>query len=264
MFSNGFHAATSTVEIGDVNLDPEVALSIELSLKKDIGVFGFAANVYYTDYSDFIFLSPTGDLFEEGDPFPADEGLPVFAYQQADAEFVGFELEADYLAMDTADWRMSFDGQLDLTRAETTEATTFGGVENVRDEFLPLGGGAAAVAAGDLPFIPPLRFLGGVNIDYKPYNTSVRLEVQHVAEQDRVGQTPEGSEVDIAGTIPTDSFTFVNLYLNAQPFASAENVTLSLRARNLTDEFARSPTSFLAQSAPLPGRDFRFGFNIRY
>ncbi|MEN7344113.1 MAG: TonB-dependent receptor [Pseudomonadota bacterium] len=264
LFANGFHAATNSVEIGDVNLDTEVALSTEFSFKTNINDFGFGANVYFIDYSDFIFLSPTGDFFEEGDPFPADEGLPVFAFQQADAEFFGFEVEADYLAVDNQDWQVSFDGQLDIARGETTEATTFGGIANVRDEFTPLGGAATTVAAGDLPFIPPVRFMAGVNVDYKPLRSNVRLEVQHAGEQDRVGQTPEGSEVEIAGTTPTDSYTFVNLYVNVQPFESFDNLSMSLRVRNLTDEFARSATSFLSQSAPLPGRDIRFGINMRF
>ena len=264
LLSNGFHPATSTVEIGDVNLDTEVALSTEISYKTTIDAFSFGANVYYIDYADFIFLSPTGDFFEEGDPFPAPEGLPVFAYQQADAELFGFELEADYLAMDNETWQLTFDGQLDVARGKSTESTTFGGVDNVRDEFTPLGGSATTVAAGDLPFFPPMRFLGGVDIGYKPWRSTVRVEVQHVAEQDRVGQNPEGSEVEIPGTVPTDSYTFWNLYLNVQPFESFENLTMSLRVRNLTDDFARSATSFLSQSAPLPGRDIRFGVNMRF
>lgn len=83
-------------------------------------------------------------------------------------------------------------------------------------------------------------------------------------DQDRVGEVPEGSEVDIAGTIPTEAYTFLNLYLTTRPFRRAENVTLSLRARNLTDEFARSATSFLSQSAPLPGRDIRFAVSYEF
>ncbi|MEM9172662.1 MAG: TonB-dependent receptor [Pseudomonadota bacterium] len=264
LFSNGFHPATNTVEIGDVNLDTEVAYSAELSYKKTMDRFSFGANVYYIDYSDFIFQSPTGDLFEEGDPFPADEGLPVFAYQQADAELYGFELEADFVAMEADGWRVTFDGQIDVARGESTESTTFGGIDNVRDEFTPLGGNATTVAAGDLPFFPPVRFLGGIDVDYAPWRTSARFEVQYVAAQDRVGEAPAGSEVDIAGTIPTDSFTFVNLYLNVQPISTFENLNVSLRVRNLFDEFARSSTSFLSQSAPLPGRDLRLGVNLRF
>ena len=158
LFSSGFHAATQTVEIGDITLDTEVAYSVELSYKANAGAFNFGANVYFTDYSDFIFLSPTGDFLEEGDPFPADEGIPVFAYQQADAEFYGFELEANYLAMDSSDFSLSFDGQMDLTRASTTEDTAFSGIDTVNSEFTPLAGNGIAVAAGDLPFIPPMRF----------------------------------------------------------------------------------------------------------
>jgi iron complex outermembrane receptor protein len=264
LFSNGFHPATNTVEIGDVNLDTEVAYSAELSFRTVMDEFSFGANIYYTDYRDFIFLSPTGDFFEEGDPFPADEGIPVFAYQQADADVYGFEVEADYLALDTPDLQVTIDAQLDMARGESTEDTTFGGVDNIRDEFTPLGTGATAVPQGDLPFFPPIRILAGVNFDYKPLNSSLRVEVQRVNEQDRVGQVPAGSEVDIAGTIPTEAFTFLNVYLTSKPFRSAENVTLSLRARNLTDEFARSATSFLAQSAPLPGRDIRFAISYDF
>ncbi|MEM7706914.1 MAG: TonB-dependent receptor [Pseudomonadota bacterium] len=261
LFSNGFHPATNTVEIGDVNLDDEVAYSLEFSFKRNLGDLSFGANVYFTDYSDFIFLNATGDFFEEGDPFPADEGFPVFAYQQADAELYGFEVEADYLAMDTDTVALSFDGQIDLARGETTQDTAFGGIDNVRDEFTPLGSAAGTVPAGDLPFFPPVRLLAGMNLDYRPLNSRLRLEVQHVDDQDRVGQVPDGSEVDIAGTIPTDSYTFLNAYLSVQV---SPNISLSLRARNLTDEFARSATSFLAQSAPLPGRDIRFGINWRF
>jgi iron complex outermembrane receptor protein len=251
------------VEIGDVNLDTEVAYSAELSFNRRVNAFGFGANVYYIDYSDFIFLSPTGDFFEEGDPFPADEGIPVFVYQQADAELYGFEVEADYLAVSTADWQLSFDGQVDMARGETQESTTFGGVENVRDEFIPLSTGIT-VEEGDLPFFPPVRFLGGVNIDYSPWRANLRLEVEYVDEQDSVAEAPEGSEVDIPGTIQTDDYTFINAYLTMQPFPNAQNITLSLRGRNLTDELARSATSFLSQSAPLPGRDIRFGINMTF
>ena len=153
------------------------------------------------------------------------------------------------------------DGQIDLARGETTQDTAFGGIDNVRDEFTPLGSAAGTVPAGDLPFFPPVRLLAGMNLDYRPLNSRLRLEVQHVDDQDRVGQVPDGSEVDIAGTIPTDSYTFLNAYLSVQV---SPNISLSLRARNLTDEFARSATSFLAQSAPLPGRDIRFGSNWRF
>jgi len=265
LFSNGFHPSTQSIEIGDVNLRNEEANSVELSFDTRVGALSLGANVYYVDYGDFIFLSPTGDFDEEGEPFPADEGIPVFAFQQADADLYGFELEADYLAYDRDDLTVSFDGQADLAFGEITEATTFGGVDNVRDEFTPLGTNAAELPAGSyLPFFPPLRFLGGVNIDYRPLRSSLRFEVQYVSEQDKVGQAPEGTEVDIPGTVPTESYTFLNLYLTSQPFENAENVTLSLRARNLTDEFARSPTSFLAQSVPLPGRDIRLGVNVRF
>lgn len=262
LFSNGFHPATQTVEIGDVNLDTEVSYSTEFSYKTKVGNATFGANVYFIDYSDYIFLSPTGDFLED-EMINQEEGVPVFVYQQADAELYGFEFEADYLAVTSGDLQVTFDGQIDLARGKTTESTTFGGVDNVRDDYGTIGSEATTVGEGDLPFFPPVRILVGANFDYKPLKSTFRFEVQHVGSQDRVGEVPEGTEVEVAGTIPTDNYTFYNMYLTSQPFAS-DNITLSLRALNVTDEFARSATSFLSQSAPLPGRNLRFGVNVKF
>ena len=74
--------ATSTVEIGNVDLQEETANNFDIGLRyrKDNWRFNVAA--FYNKINDFIFLNPNGDEVE---------GLPVFIYDQQNAVFKGFE-----------------------------------------------------------------------------------------------------------------------------------------------------------------------------
>ncbi|HEX6866407.1 MAG TPA: TonB-dependent receptor, partial [Caulobacteraceae bacterium] len=104
LFAQGAHAATRGFEIGDPNLDAEVAHSVELATHFDGQRLSADLHLYYVDYAGFIDLRPTG---EEGD------GFPVFAYVQTDAAFHGFEAEAGYRLTR----RLSLEGAADYVRA---------------------------------------------------------------------------------------------------------------------------------------------------
>ena len=54
---------------------------------------------------------------------------------------------------------------------------------------------------------------------------------------------------------PTDGYTMVNASLGYRWLFKNQILDVLLRGRNLTDEEARSHTSFLKNVAPLPGRD---------
>lgn len=85
LLSDGPHLATRTYEVGDPDLDKEVAWSGEVSLKYVDDADYAAVNLYATRYRDFIYDRFTGE--EEDD-------LPVAVYTAAAARFVGFEVEA--------------------------------------------------------------------------------------------------------------------------------------------------------------------------
>jgi len=86
LFSDGPHLATSTYEVGDPTLGEETAYGIEGTLKYGGQPLSGAFNLFYTDYSDFIYERFTGEEEDE---------LPVAQFTAADAEFWGFELELD-------------------------------------------------------------------------------------------------------------------------------------------------------------------------
>ena len=211
VFAFGPHVATETFEVGDLNLDTETALSFEGTARWRGEGFRTELSVFHADYDGFIGLFPTGAEEDE---------LDVYEYRQSDATLSGFELSG---ALDLGEafgaiW--SADGSLDYVRGETD-------------------------GNGDLPRIPPLSSLLGLEADFGQWNA--RAEARLVSEQDEVA----------ANELPTDGYTLFNAFVEWQPVADRD-VSLIVGVRNITDEEARSHTSFLKDLLPQPGRNVRF------
>jgi len=145
LFSNGPHLATSQFEIGDATLDKEIALGIEGSLRYADENRSASANVFYTDYSDYIFEIQTGG---------EEDGLPIFQFVGEDAEFYGFEVV----------------GETDLTTVGAFELSADSLVEFVR----------ATTESGNLPRIPPLSVLSGLEAESDRFK--LRAEWEYVSE----------------------------------------------------------------------------------
>jgi iron complex outermembrane receptor protein len=211
LFSNGPHLATGAFEVGDPTLDKEEGTTVELTLRRGTGRLTGSINLFYTDFSNYIFLTPTGE---------EDHGLPVFAYMQDSAKFYGGEISARLHAFDWGSHALYLDASADMTRAST--------------------------AGGNLPRIPPVSVLGGV--EWLAPLWSARVETKWVDSQRRLAEFE----------LPTDGYTLVNAHFSIRPFAQLENVSLALSARNIFNQEARSHVSPLKDRAPLPGRDIRF------
>src|ERR1051325_4695397 len=100
LFSRGPHDATGTFDIGNPDLNIEVANSIEVGLRRAAGPLRFEATAYYTRFNGFIFRRLTGvmcgDTFETcGNGDPGNEARQA-VYSQRDAIFRGGEFQAQY------------------------------------------------------------------------------------------------------------------------------------------------------------------------
>ena len=217
LFSNGPHLATSQFEVGDVNLDKEVATGIEGSLRfKDQDRF-ITLNAFYTDYDDYIFDQAQGT---------EEDGLPLFQFVGEDASFRGFEVQGGTKLTELGTFDIGVDALAEFVRADTD--------------------------SGNLPRIPPLSILAG--IEAKNDSLSLRAELDYAAEQNKI-DTFE---------LPTDSYTLVNLFATWTPAALNENIKISVSALNLFDEDARQHTSFLKDTVPLPGQNFRIALSATF
>jgi len=144
----------------------------------------------------------------------------VFQFTGEDASFKGFEVQGGMDIGQVGSFTLKADALAEYVRAKTE--------------------------SGNLPRIPPLSVLTGLEADSERF--TFRAELDYAAEQNKV----EVFE------IPTDDYALVNLFATWRAPMDAQDVRLSLSVLNLLDDDARQHTSFLKDVAPLPGRNLRF------
>ena len=217
LFSNGPHLATDQFELGDPNLGLETATGVELALRHREANHFITVNAFYTDYSDYIFEQATGDV---------EDGLDVFQFSAEDATFQGFEVQG---GVDVGQWgafNMTLDGLVEYVRAKTE--------------------------SGNLPRIPPLSTLVGIEAESDRF--SLRAELDYAAEQNKVNTFET----------PTEDYALVNLFVSWKAPIESQPVRLSLSLNNVFDEDARQHASFLKDDVPLPGRNLRFSASTTF
>jgi iron complex outermembrane receptor protein len=153
LYSDGPHVATNAFEIGDPNLDVEVGLGADLSLRKRAGRVTGEITLFWNEISDYIYDRDTGEV----DP---DEALPIFQFTQEDARFRGLEGEIHVELIHSEPHHLGLEIRGDYVRAELTD----------RGEALPR--------------VPPLRW--AVALRYQGARFWSDLEVVRAEEQDRV------------------------------------------------------------------------------
>ena len=219
LYSNGPHLATRRYELGDPNLDNEGARSVSASLAGRLSEnFEFESSVYHYSFSDFIAPLPNGE---------EDHELPVYAYQQANGSYTGFEISGSLTLIDTP-------------RQYLRLVSLFDTVDGVfTDDDKPL------------PLVPPSRFK--IGIETAILDWEFHLNWLNVMDQDDTSY----------GELPTDSYQDISLWF-AKPFQFGEDKVLRLFAKgtNLTDEEQRHHTSILKDLAPAPGRTLEVGFRF--
>jgi iron complex outermembrane receptor protein len=103
-----------------------------------------------------------------------------------------------------------------------------------------------------VPRIPPLRLLGG--LEAQSDNVDGRLEVEWVADQDRVAEFETR----------TDGHTLVNASLAWRPWGKRRETAIVLSANNIFDVDARRHASFTKEFVPIAGRDIRLSARFSF
>ena len=218
LFSNGPHIATQSFEIGDPLLRSERSWNGEIYARYDSTRLDFSATVYANRFNSFIYESETGTIQDD---------LPVFQYFQRKARVWGVEAEASAMLGGFGGFPLVVDGVADYVRT------------SIRGE-------------GPAPRIPPLRLLGGVEL--QSGNLDLRGEVEWTDDQNRVASFE---------TI-TEGFTMVNAAITWRPFGRDQNIAIIAAANNIFDVEARRAASFTKDFVPLSGRDFRITARLSF
>ena len=183
LFAGGQHLATQTYELGLVyqlndegeisdtlnDVQEEVSNNLDLTFRKFTGDWSYTVSFFYNQASDYVYQSATGltalshhedEHFEETgheeehDEGHEEEGLPVFYFQQSDADIYGMEAEVYY----DFDMHWRLEGFGDVIRAKLDNQ--------------------------DLPRTPPLRL--GTTLSYQADALSTELNVVWYDAQDNV------------------------------------------------------------------------------
>ena len=128
LYNFGPHAGNLAFEVGNPNLDAERSTGFDLSLRHNEGPVRGDVNLFYYDFSNFIFPFATGEEEDE---------LQVIEFTQREARFTGAEANAN-LVLHRDLW---LNLGIDFVDAQETDTNT------------------------PLPRIPPLR--GRIGFDYK-------------------------------------------------------------------------------------------------
>ena len=218
LLSNGPHVATQAFEVGNPDLRTEKSWGADLYLRGQARGYRFALSLYGNRFNDYIYEAQTG---------AEQDGLPVFRYEQRDATYYGAEAELSAPVAEAGGFKFVADAVADYTRAK-------------------IKGG------GDVPRIPPLRLLGGIEAQSDALDG--RVEVEWTADQNKVA----------AFETSTEGFTLVNASVSWRPWGRDRNVSLILSADNIFDVEARRHASFTKDYVPLAGRDLRASVRVSF
>ncbi|MGA0609181.1 TonB-dependent receptor [Caldimonas sp. KR1-144] len=227
LYANGAHVATGTFERGDLDQRKERGTTLDLGTQWQRGRAHFKANVFVSQFSNYIALFATGEP-----PVVNDEGeeLPVYAYHGVKARFVGGELQGGWRAFEGAQHTLDLDAQLDWVRADD------------RSNGEPL------------PRIAPLRV--GLGASWGIAGWTLRTDLRHAFKQDRVPSD------DVA----TPSYTLLNLALSRPFDAGPTSGLFYVKLDNVTDELAYNASTIgtVRPLSPLPGRSLSAGVRLTF
>jgi iron complex outermembrane recepter protein len=226
LYANGGHVATRTFEIGNTGLGKEKSINGEFYVEKDFGFLQTKSNAFIQDYSDYIYLNPTGQM---------EDDLPVFQYEESGARIYGFEFTNIVPIIDSYAQKLLLRGQLDLVRGTNTDLNS------------------------PLPRITPVRTLVALDYSYDFFSTSV--EAQFVETQHKTAD----NELPTLGYTLLNAYTSFTLpnQMRSSSVALA-NPEVYFSITNLLNKEVRNHTSFTKDFFPQMGRAFMGGVRLQF
>jgi iron complex outermembrane receptor protein len=230
LLSRGVHEATGTFDIGNPNLQTELADSVEAGLRRALGPFRFEATAYYTRFNGFIFRQLTGETCEgeitSCTPVGPGGDLNQAVWSQRDAIFRGAEIQAQIDVAPLWTGMFGIEGQYDFVRATFTDGS-------------------------NVPRIPPVRYGGGVF--WRDAQWLARVNLLHAEAQNDVA----------ANETPTGGYDLLRAELSyRQTFATVgpglQEIVVGFSGNNLLNDDIRNSVSFKKDEVLLPGRGFKF------
>lgn len=236
LLSLGPHLSTRTFDIGNTQLKNETVNMVDLGIDWQTERTHLRANAYYNHTQDFIYQHNSGFFYEIDSEVIRQrcvseaECVPIYAYDQRDANFIGYEAELKSTIVQIPQGDVSITLFSDYVRGRFANGTQ-----------------------DDVPRLPPLRYGAELGFGNTLWNTALRYT--RAEAQERTGLYENATAGYHLLTATADYELTVNETLQFSLFA---------KAANLLNEEMRSSVSFLRNYAPEPGRSFVFGLRATF
>ena len=244
LFSNGYHDATRSYELGDPNLQMETSYNVDLGYKFKVDGIRGELDLFNNWANDYIYQQRTGNFVPPNfeavanshtlsnaqcqAASPTAPCTAVTGSMQADAIFRGYETKLIFPIMENRH------GIIDITLFS----------DYTRGQF---------VNGSNVPRLPPLRF--GIQWDYSQQRWSTNLRFTRAQAQNDAGAndtvTPGYYLLTIGGEYQIKRY-------------HDTNIMIYLKGNNLLDENIRNSVSYLRNFSPEPGRGAQLGIKITY
>ncbi|WP_334181116.1 TonB-dependent receptor [Methylobacter sp.] len=207
LLTNGFHDATRSFEIGNINLREETSYNLDLGYKFKSDWVRAQLDLFHNWAGDYIYQQRNGEFID---------GAPVVETRQADATFMGYESKLVFPLLQN---RL---GAVDLTLFS----------DFTRGQF---------VNGADVPRMPPLRF--GFQLDHTKGNWNTNLRLTRGEAQTHAGDNDTATPGYLLLSLGTQ-YQVLDLHdTDVMVFAKANNL-LNENIRNSTSylrNFAPEP-----------------------
>ena len=250
LYSNAFHAAVGTFDVGNPDLRAETNNGVDAILRAQSGKTSAQLSAYYNRIDRYISPNIVRDTTLAGEGGEPDNTVPLNVFTQRDATLRGVE------------------GQIESEVAPHLVVGVVGDV--VRADF---------VSGGPLPFIPAGRLGGSLRWDDGRFFAGG--DVRRGFAQDRVSQTGCASADEVvvgpAGELPpepatgapcvdvrTPAYTVVNLSAGVNLIVGGYVHSLTLRADNVGDARYFDASSRIKSFTANPGRNLSAVYRVLF
>jgi iron complex outermembrane receptor protein len=236
LLSFGPHLSIRSFDIGNVQLKNETMNMVDLGFNWQKERFGLRINGYYNRTDNFIFQRNTGLVYEIDSEVIRQrcvsqaECVSIFAYDQRNAEFIGYESEIKATLYQLPQ------GDVLLTLFSDYVRGRF--VQGERD---------------DVPRMPPLRY--GIEFGFGNSRWNTALRYTRAEAQNHPGENETHTKDYHLLTASADYQMKMSKWADFWLFA---------KGTNLLNEEIRSSVSFLRNFAPEPGRSFVIGLRATF
>ncbi|WP_332604816.1 TonB-dependent receptor [Acinetobacter sp. ESBL14] len=230
LYASGNHYSIMINEQGNQKLEPEKSKNTELTALFNYQDFNLEATVYKMKFENYLYLTHSG--------MQTANRLPLKYWTQTDTEITGFEV--------------------DLKQKINTQQFgifTLGAFADfVKNKNLNPSRTSLFNDGNYLPNMPTNRY--GANLEWSKGDWAARLSSIYYDKPKYLGK-------NVSEEVPLPAFNMVDMQISKHLKFKNSDIDVFLNGSNLLNEEARPHNSPLKYIAPLPGRGFQLGINMK-